>query len=514
MVTDGPIRGVAPGGASAGVGGVCQAVADRLAADPGLLTSVWLERGGRLRCVAGQGDRPGRVGVSPTAGAVGATFTADAETVVPEESGRSERDARPLGEACFPIRAHGCVIGVLQVRLAGLLAADDLDRVRRAAADLGDQIAALGGPPSESAAQRMLRHMASLSALDDPAAIASALLAAAIDLMGLDSAALVRPAGMPPVPPDASGAHRGEPATSALATPRRPTADHPATAIGPLGDALATLPAPVLASLTHPTADAAEALVLHPDADPAYAVLAPLRAHGIRTLVAVALVAQGRPRGVLVLAGRARRAVAIDDVELLELLAAHAATCLRTADLMRSLRERAATDPLTGLGHHATFHEALARTHRRPRTAVVLVDVDGFKRLNDTFGHQHGDQLLRAIAAALASALRRGDTLFRIGGDEFAALLAVTDADEAHEAGTRLRAAVADARLGVTVSIGVAVPLPGETDGALLARADRALYRVKAAGRDGVAVADGSALDLAPPIGTDPTGLATGEEAA
>jgi diguanylate cyclase (GGDEF)-like protein len=563
MVTDGPIRGAALGGASAGVGGVCQAVADRLAADPGLLTSVWLERGGRLRCVAGQGDRPGRVGVSPTAGAVGATFTADTETVVPEDSGRRERDARPLGEACFPIRAHGCVIGVLQVRLTGLLAADDLDRVRRAAADLGVQIAALGAPPSESAAQRMLRHTASVSALDDPAAIASALLAAAIDLMGLESAALVGPACMPRVPPGASGEHRGEPATSALTTSRptaahpvtaigpadRPAtaigaaghpatangpaghpvtaigpaghpataigaAGHPATAIGPLGHVLATLPAPVLASLTHPTADPAEALVLHPDAEPAHAALAPLRAHGIRTLVAVAVVAQGRPRGILVLAGRARRAVAIDDVELLELLAAHAATCLRIADLMRSLRERAATDPLTGLGHYATFHEALARTHRRPRTAVVLVDVDGFKRLNDTFGHQHGDQVLRAIAAALDSALRRGDSLFRIGGDEFAALLAVTDADEAHEAGSRLRAAVADARLGVTVSIGVAVPLDGEADGALLARADRALYRVKAAGRDGVAVAAGSALDLAPPIGTDPTGLAAGEEAA
>jgi diguanylate cyclase (GGDEF)-like protein len=491
MVTDGPIRGVALGGVSEGVGAVCQAVADRLAADPGLLTSIWLERGGRLRYVAGTGDRPGRVGVSPTAGAVGATFTAEAETRVPEDSGRREHAERPLGEACFPIRVDGVVVGVLQVRLAGPLGGDDLDRVRRAAADLGDRIAALGGPPAESAARRMLRHMARLSALDDPAAIASAVLAAAIDLMELESAALVRPAADPD--PDTTAGH---------------------AAIGPLGRALAALPAPVLASLTRPTGDAAAAVVLHPESDPAHAAIVPFRAHRIRTLVAVALVAQGRPRGVLVLAGRARRAVPVDDVELLELLAAHAATCLRTADLLRSLRERAATDPLTGLGHHATFHEALARTHRRPRTAVVLVDVDGFKRLNDTFGHQHGDHVLRAIATALATALRRGDTLFRIGGDEFAALLAVADADEALEAGTRLRAAVADARLGVTVSIGVAVPLPGEADGALLARADRALYRVKAAGRDGVAVANAGDSDLARPIGPDPTGVAAGEAAA
>jgi diguanylate cyclase (GGDEF)-like protein len=214
----------------------------------------------------------------------------------------------------------------------------------------------------------------------------------------------------------------------------------------------------------------------------------------------VGLVAHSESRGLLLLAGRAERPVPIDDVELLELLATHAATCLRTADLMRSLRERAATDPLTGLGHHATFHETRARAHRRPRTAVVLVDVDGFKRLNDTFGHQRGDDVLRAIAGALNGALRRGDTLFRIGGDEFAALLVVSDADEALEAGMRLRAMVARARLGVTVSIGVAVPREGEADAALLARADRALYRFKDAGRDGVMLADSEPLPIVPPL--------------
>ena len=529
MVTDRPIHGVALGGASAEVGTVCQTVADRLAVDTGLLTSIWLERGGRLRCVAGTGDRPGREGVSPTAGAVGATFTADVDTVVPEDSGRRE-DAPAVGEACFPIRSDDCVIGVLEVRFAGPLRSEDLDRVRRAAAGLGDQIAALGGPPAESAAQRTLRHMTSLSALEDPAAIASAVLSAAIDLMGLESAALVRPAAhaehtargrlgaalaatpAAPGPFDAGLATRpaapGPFDAGLAATPAAPApldtalTATPTASIGPLGTTLADLPAAALAAMTHPAGDAAQALVLHPADDPTHPGLAPLRAAGVRTLVAVSLVAQGRPRGVLLLAGRAERRVPTEDVELLELLAAHAATCLRTADLMRSLRERAATDPLTGLGHHATFHEALARTHRRPQTAVVVVDLDGFKRINDTYGHQHGDQVLRAIAAALSGALRRGDTLFRIGGDEFAALLAVADADEALEAGTRLRAAVAEARLGVTVSIGVAVPRPDEPDGALLGRADRALYRVKAMGRDGVALAD--------PDGPEPIGRTAG----
>jgi diguanylate cyclase (GGDEF)-like protein len=167
---------------------------------------------------------------------------------------------------------------------------------------------------------------------------------------------------------------------------------------------------------------------------------------------------------------------------------------------MRSLREQAATDPLTGLGHHATFHATLAHAHRRPSTAVVLVDVDGFKRVNDTFGHQYGDRVLRELAGALSGALRRGDTLFRIGGDEFAALLVVADPAEALEAGRRLRAAVTDANLGVTVSIGVAVPQEGETDACVLGRADRALYRVKADGRDGVALADDEPAAVTPPL--------------
>ncbi|MEA2324666.1 MAG: hypothetical protein QOD81_4516, partial [Solirubrobacteraceae bacterium] len=86
------------------------------------------------------------------------------------------------------------------------------------------------------------------------------------------------------------------------------------------------------------------------------------------------------------------------------------------------------------------------------------------------------------------------------GGDEFAALLLVSDAAEALEAGTRLRTALEEAALGVSISVGIAVPRDGESDAALLARADRALYRVKAGGRDGVALADDDPLPVAPPL--------------
>jgi len=205
--------------------------------------------------------------------------------------------------------------------------------------------------------------------------------------------------------------------------------------------------------------------------------------------------------GALVLASAEPAVVGTDDVELLEQLATHGAACLRTAELMGSLRERAESDPLTGLGHHATFHEALAGSHRRPTTAVVVCDIDGFKLLNDTYGHGHGDRVLCGVADAMSSALRRGDRLFRVGGDEFAGLLAVESGEQALGAAARLREAVVEARLGVTVSIGVAVPRAGETDAALLARADRALYSVKAAGRDGVALADDEPLTAPPALG-------------
>jgi diguanylate cyclase (GGDEF)-like protein len=479
MVTDRPTRGVAPGGASAGVGAVCQTVAGRLAASRSLLPSVWLERGGRLRCVASTDDWPGRDGISPTAGVVGATFTSGVETVIPDVAARDEvaGGAGIVAEACLPVRSGGGVVGILDVRLMRPLRAGDLERFRAAATDLGHEIDALGGPPAESPSQRMLRHMTTLSALDEPAAISRAVLAAALDLMELDSAALVR----------AEPAERGAPATL-----------RPVAALGPLGSALAGAPRDVLDTLAAAALHGPAGVVVATRNDLDRPELEHLKDAGARALLTVALIAHAEAHGVLLLACGADRAVSIDDLELLELLAAHAATCLRTADLMRSLRAQAATDPLTGLGHHATFHAALAHAHRRPRTALVLMDLDGFKRLNDTFGHQHGDEVLRGVAAALSGALRRGDGLFRIGGDEFAALLVVSDRDEAYGAGARLRDAVRAADLGVSASIGVAVPLDGESDAALLARADRALYRVKDAGRDGVAVADDEPLAVTP----------------
>src|SRR3954452_7523784 len=222
MVMDRPTRGVALGGASAEVGAVSQTVADHLAASRDVRPSVWLERGGRLRCVASTGEWPRRDGISPTAGVVGATFTSGVETVVPDVAARDAAAAEGVvAEACVPVRSDGCVVGILDVRLERPLRAGDLERFRAAADDLGHRIDALGGPPAESAAQRMLRHMTSLTALDEPDAIARAALAAALDIMELDSAALLRR--------DAPAGHPASEAATA-ASPLRAVAS-----IGPLG---------------------------------------------------------------------------------------------------------------------------------------------------------------------------------------------------------------------------------------------------------------------------------------
>jgi diguanylate cyclase (GGDEF)-like protein len=452
------------------VGDACRAVVERLAKEEGLLPSVYLARGGRLRCEALSGYWQARDGMPLSAGVIGRAFRTGGQIVVQDVSAHEDYvEASPgiVAEAAVPLRCGARIVGVLNVESRAPLSAEHLALARRCADDLGARIAELGGPPAESEAQRLLRHVAGLAALEDLADVEHAVLHAALDLVELDSAVLVR------------GGEDG--------------VLQPSCAIGPLAEVLLGAPQAALRTIAEWLGAGTSCFTVGRPQDEGPEALGPLRSEGVGALAALVLATPGRPPGMLVLAGGEPAALTTDRLELLELLAAHAASVLRTAEALQTMRERAATDPLTGLGHHATFHEALASAHRRPRTAILVCDIDGFKELNDTHGHQHGDELLRATAVALGSALRRGDRLFRIGGDEFAALLAVDGEADALEAGGRLRAAVNAAELGLTVSIGVAVPRDGESDAVVLGRADRALYQVKAAGRDGVALAEDGA---------------------
>jgi len=119
---------------------------------------------------------------------------------------------------------------------------------------------------------------------------------------------------------------------------------------------------------------------------------------------------------------------------------------------------------------------------------VLIADVDGFKNINDSRGHAAGDDVLRAMAALLRSAAPAGGRAFRIGGDEFALLFECDDENQAEQIGWQLRSRARE-RLGSTVSVGLALAGDGESDEAVVACADEALYDVKRQGRDAVRVA-------------------------
>lgn len=150
-------------------------------------------------------------------------------------------------------------------------------------------------------------------------------------------------------------------------------------------------------------------------------------------------------------------------------------------------------DSLTGLPNrrqveHA-LHTAVAQSSRSGAPcAVLIIDIDHFKRLNDTFGHPAGDEVLRHIAARLRGELRAGNTLGRWGGEEFVIVAPQTELHEAQRLAERLRHAIrSEPAAGehlVTVSIGITAYHSGDTPETLIARADRALYRAKQGGRD------------------------------
>ena len=161
------------------------------------------------------------------------------------------------------------------------------------------------------------------------------------------------------------------------------------------------------------------------------------------------------------------------------------------------LRYLAEYDTLTDLPNRALFHDrlqrAMVRAARGKAMALLFLDIDHFKAVNDTLGHEAGDQLLKVFAIRMQSAVRQSDTVARLAGDEFTVILeglnGLADAQMlANKVVTTLREpiALAEKLMEITVSIGVALCTPGEVDDAsLLRRADAALYEAKRRGRNG-----------------------------
>jgi diguanylate cyclase (GGDEF)-like protein len=235
---------------------------------------------------------------------------------------------------------------------------------------------------------------------------------------------------------------------------------------------------------------------------PAPAVLAPGTTHWLSAPLTV----RGDLLGTLV-AGTGRAApYSTADLEIVAALAGQGAVALENALLFRRVRDLATTDGLTGLFNRRHFFElagpmiGVRGRYGRP-LAVVMIDIDHFKAVNDTYGHSVGDVVLREVARRLSGTLRGTDLLCRYGGEEFAALLPETTGGQARDTARRLHAAVTTepvptpaGPVDVTVSIGLSGPTgvtAGEADlEALLKRADEALYAAKRAGRNRVASAE------------------------
>ena len=164
-----------------------------------------------------------------------------------------------------------------------------------------------------------------------------------------------------------------------------------------------------------------------------------------------------------------------------------------SASTMQELETLSYRDSLTGLGNRRKFGQMIDARGTR-RYSLLMLDLDHFKSVNDEFGHEVGDRVLREIAGRLAERFSSEAQLFRLGGEEFAMLFDAMDQNGLLRVGEHVREAVgsyrSDAGASLTVSIGAGTRAPSELPGHLMRRVDRALYRAKDSGRDRVKLAE------------------------
>lgn len=215
-----------------------------------------------------------------------------------------------------------------------------------------------------------------------------------------------------------------------------------------------------------------------------------------------------RAHGVITVARRGHP-FTDDDLEVLRSLGAETALALENIELHFQVRRQAVTDELTGLANHGRFQELLnaeidqVRRYHHP-IGLIMLDIDDFKAVNDTYGHPQGDAVLRHVARVLQENSRDADSPARYGGEELSLILPHTDLEGAHAIAERIRSAVEGLRvartdgqgvLRITASLGVAASTDGDKD-ALIADADGALYDAKRSGKNRTISAGARAADV------------------
>ncbi|BES71217.1 GGDEF domain-containing protein [Marinobacter nanhaiticus D15-8W] len=191
-----------------------------------------------------------------------------------------------------------------------------------------------------------------------------------------------------------------------------------------------------------------------------------------------------------------RMRFAEQELTVIEQMLGSAIHAIRNACHYETVRRAALTDVVTGIPNKRAFDDTLKReaclaNRHGERCALILCDLDHFKKINDTYGHLTGDQVLRAAALAIQDATRSSDAVFRIGGEEFGILLPRIGEAECTLVADRIRAAISaislelnDALVKVSASAGVSAHVQGESADAWFRRTDEALYRAKHDGRN------------------------------
>ncbi len=223
----------------------------------------------------------------------------------------------------------------------------------------------------------------------------------------------------------------------------------------------------------------------------------PMRIKDYESLLVVPLIVKDQVIGTFTVAAQRPAAFPTDRREMLGVIANQVATSMQNARMYEVVEEQATTDGLTGLVNHRTFQERfsamLGRAERRTfSVSLLLTDIDHFKKVNDTYGHPTGDEVLRRVAAILKASARKIDITARYGGEEFAIVLEGTDRAGARQLAERIRQEVSQQSFGspkgnfqATLSIGVAsYPDDAREKAEIIARADQSLYAAKHGGRN------------------------------
>jgi diguanylate cyclase (GGDEF)-like protein len=432
----------------------CTALVDDLYVD-GALPSIYLLVDGRLRCQAARGYFQVVDGFTAGTGVIGRVVAGGRAELIPDVSSVPEFIAAIpglLSEACAPVRVHGEVIGAVNVECTTPLPDDIGVQLEAAAAELGTCIERLGGMPPVPLAQRLARIAVGIASMTDRDSIMQRAVAGAIEISAMSSGAL-----------------------SWIGPDGRWSVQHVGGLLGAYLQEWTHEEHCVIAAWGGP--GTSSHFPGGASVPPEYGFL--LRS-GVQAIAVQPLFHSHQVVGLLTTADT--RPVEHDSTvgAAVELLAAQVTAALVMADALAELSVRAAQDPLTHLRNAGSFAQDMtARQHGE--SACLLIDVDHFKEVNDTYGHLVGDRLLCDLAERLRGHLRERDELYRIGGDEFAAILPDTNKDDAARIGQRLVESAR--RVGTTVSIGMAM-LDEDGPDTARRRADVALYEAKARGRD------------------------------